>query len=68
MTFVSGSKFACKKSKTEPIERMNQCYLQENLNLGTPNWTNSPSGFTNPITVPASGPVKYYRLHKALNP
>ena len=39
--------------------------LQENLNLGTPTWTNSPSGFTNPITVPASGPVKYYRLHKS---
>ena len=38
--------------------------LQENLNLGTPNWTNSSSGTTNPITVPASGPVKYYRLHK----
>ena len=38
--------------------------LQENFNLGTPNWTNSPSGTTNPITVPASGPVKYYRLHK----
>ena len=42
--------------------------LQENLNLGTPNWTNSPSGNTNPTSVPASGPVKYYRLHKALNP
>ena len=38
--------------------------LQENFNLSTPNWTNSPSGFTNPITVSASGPVKYYRLHK----
>ena len=38
--------------------------LQENLNLSTPTWTNSPSGATNPITVPASGPVKYYRLHK----
>ena len=38
--------------------------LQENLNLGTLNWTNSPSGTTNPITVPASGSVKYYRLHK----
>ena len=38
--------------------------LQENLSLSTPNWTLSPSGTTNPITVPASGPVKYYRLHK----
>jgi len=38
--------------------------LQENLNLGTTNWVNSPSVATNPITVPASGPVKFYRLYK----
>ena len=36
--------------------------LQENLNLGTTNWVNSPSGATNPITVPATGPAKFYRL------
>jgi len=38
--------------------------LQENLSLSTPNWTLSPSGTTNSITVPASGPVKFYRLCK----
>jgi hypothetical protein len=38
--------------------------LQENLNLGTSNWASSPSGATNPATVPALGPVKFYRLHQ----
>ena len=38
--------------------------LQENLNLGTTNWVNSPSGATNPVVVPASLPVKFYRLFK----
>ena len=38
--------------------------LQENLSLATTNWVNSPSTATNPVTVPASGPVKFYRLHK----
>ena len=38
--------------------------LQENLNLGTTNWVNSPSGATNPITVNAVPPRKFYRLFK----
>ncbi len=38
--------------------------LQENLSLGTTNWVNSPSGATNPVVVPASLPVKSYRLRK----
>lgn len=38
--------------------------LQENLNLGTTNWVNSPSGATNPIVVPATLPKKFYRLFK----
>ena len=38
--------------------------LQENLNLATTNWINSPSGATNPIVVPADLPVKFYRLQK----
>jgi hypothetical protein len=32
------------------------------LTLGA--WTNSPSGWTNPVTVPATLPVKFYRLLK----
>jgi hypothetical protein len=38
--------------------------LQENLSLTTTNWMNSPSGATNPISVPATLPTKFYRLHK----
>ncbi|HMP83296.1 MAG TPA: hypothetical protein PKA41_11400 [Verrucomicrobiota bacterium] len=38
--------------------------LQENLNIATTNWVNSPSGATNPIVVPAALPAKYYRLFK----
>ena len=38
--------------------------LQENLNLSPTNWVNSPSAATNPVTVPASGPAGFYRLHK----
>jgi len=38
--------------------------LQENLNLATTNWVNSSSAATNPATVPAGGPVKFYRLNK----
>jgi hypothetical protein len=36
--------------------------LQENLNLATTNWVNSPSGSTNPIVVPVNLPTKFYRL------
>lgn len=38
--------------------------LQESLSLAPANWTNAPSGATNPVTVPAGLPVKFYRLHK----
>lgn len=38
--------------------------LQENLNLATTNWVDSPSGWTNPVVVPATLPTKFYRLHK----
>jgi len=38
--------------------------LQETLSLSPTNWVNSASGATNPITVPATLPTKYYRLSK----
>jgi len=38
--------------------------LQETSSLLPANWTNSPSGATNPIVVPATLPTKFYRLHK----
>jgi hypothetical protein len=38
--------------------------LQETWNLSPTNWTNSLSGATNPIVVPASVPAKFYRLFK----
>ena len=38
--------------------------LQETVSLAPTNWTNSPSGATNPITVPAVPPAKFYRLNK----
>jgi hypothetical protein len=38
--------------------------LQETLSLSSPAWTNSPSGATNPIVVPATLPTKFYRLSK----
>jgi len=37
--------------------------LQESLSLSAPAWTNSPSGATNPVVVPATWSMKYYRLH-----
>jgi hypothetical protein len=37
--------------------------LQESVNLSA-DWTNSPSGTTNPVTVTASLPRKFYRLKK----
>jgi hypothetical protein len=39
--------------------------LQESLSLSPPAWTNSPSGATNPVVVPATSPTKFYRLHKS---
>ena len=38
--------------------------LQETLSLSLVNWTNSISGATNPITVSATIPSKFYRLTK----
>jgi hypothetical protein len=38
--------------------------LQERLSLTTGAWTNSPSGATNPVTVPITLPAKFYRLFK----
>lgn len=38
--------------------------LQESLSLSPPSWTNAVSGATNPVTVPATYPSKFYRLNK----
>jgi hypothetical protein len=38
--------------------------LQEKTNLISGSWSNSPSGATNPIVVPATLPTKFYRLSK----
>jgi len=38
--------------------------LQERLSLTSGAWSNSPSGATNPITVPATLPAQFYRLFK----
>ena len=38
--------------------------LQESATISPSNWTNSVSGATNPITVPAVPPRKFYRLNK----
>jgi len=38
--------------------------LQQTAALSPANWTNSPSGHTNPIVVPSTPDTKYYRLFK----
>jgi hypothetical protein len=38
--------------------------LQETWVLSPANWTNAPSGATNPVVVPATVPTKFYRLFK----
>jgi len=38
--------------------------LQERLSLTSGAWSNSPSGPTNPVTVPATLPGRFYRLFK----
>lgn len=38
--------------------------LQETWILSPAHWTNSPSGSTNPIIVPATVPTRFYRLFK----
>ncbi len=37
--------------------------LQESANVAS-GWTNSPSGASNPVVVPANLPARFYRLHK----
>ncbi len=36
--------------------------LQTSASLSPPAWTNAPSGALNPVTVPATGPARFYRL------
>ena len=38
--------------------------LQEGTSLVPTNWVNASSGPTNPVTVPATLPTKFYRLFK----
>lgn len=38
--------------------------LQESLSLSPASWVNSAGGASNPVTVPAGLPAKFYRLHK----
>jgi len=38
--------------------------LQETWSLTAANWTNSTSGATNPVIVPATLPTRFYRLHQ----
>ena len=38
--------------------------LQETWSLSPANWTNSPSGATNPVIVPAGPGTRFYRLKK----
>lgn len=38
--------------------------LQERANLSAGSWSNVPSGWTNPIVVPATLPTKFCRLFK----
>jgi hypothetical protein len=38
--------------------------LQETWSLSPANWTNSPSGSTNPITLPKDAAAKFFRLRK----
>ena len=38
--------------------------LQESVGLSPVAWSNSPSGQTNPVTLPATGDTKFFRLSK----
>lgn len=38
--------------------------LQENVNLSTDTWVDAPSGTSNPAIVPATLPLKAYRLRR----
>lgn len=39
--------------------------LQQSSSLSPASWVDAPSGAANPVTVPATLPVKFYRLRKA---
>jgi hypothetical protein len=39
--------------------------LQQTALLSPPNWTNSPSGATNSVTIPVNLPIRFYRLFKS---
>ncbi len=38
--------------------------LQETASLSSPAWVDCASGSSNPVTLPATGPMKFFRLHK----
>ncbi|HMO51007.1 MAG TPA: hypothetical protein PKE26_08075 [Kiritimatiellia bacterium] len=38
--------------------------LQQSLHLTSGVWSNAPSGWTNPVMVPATPPVTFYRLFR----
>ncbi len=38
--------------------------LQESGNITATNWINSPSGSTNPVIIPITMPIRFYRLLK----
>ncbi len=38
--------------------------LQQTWSLSPANWTNSPSGATNPVVVPTTLPALFYRLNQ----
>ena len=37
-------------------------YLQESPTVGPASWSNSASGSSNPVIVPASGPGRFFQL------
>ena len=45
-------------------ETSTEWVLQECTSLTSGGWSNSPSGSTNPVVVPATVPTKFYRLFK----
>ena len=61
LTIAKGSPGFANISWTPPSTNW---VLQETLSLSPASWTNSPSGATNPIVVPATLPTRFYRLHQ----
>jgi hypothetical protein len=37
-------------------------YLQTSDSLASPLWSNAPSGTNHPVTIPTTGPIRFYRL------